>query len=85
MLSEKGRLDEKAIMKVAARIGLDMKRLKADMESQETENLLQKSVELGTNMQVNGTPTFIIGDELVPQALSKDQMKALIADIRKRS
>lgn len=85
LLSAKGRLDNNSIMKIAEGIGLDMEKLKADMASDETKTILNKNIESGLKVGINGTPSFIINDELIPQVLPYEAMKGFISRLRKAS
>ncbi len=78
----RGAPSETAIMRVADRLGLDLDRLRRDMQSPETEQLIQANYRLAQDIGVRGTPAFVIGDQLVPGALDADSMRALIAEKR---
>lgn len=85
LLSAKGRINKATIIAVAEKVGLDTKRLEKDMASKEVKEELQKNIEVGVKLGINGTPTFIFNDQVIPQVLPYDAMKELIAKIRKSS
>jgi protein-disulfide isomerase len=68
LMNNKGPVTEEAALKVAKDIGLNMDQLKKDMESPETEAIIEKNLALGTAMGVQGTPAFFVGDEAIPGA-----------------
>lgn len=85
LLTAKGRLTPASIEKVAKQVGLDVEKLKADMKSDEIKDHLQKNIDVGVALGINGTPTFIFNDRVVPQVLPFDAMKAVIAKLREAS
>jgi protein-disulfide isomerase len=82
MMAAPGHFDEPTIYKVAANVGLDIDRLKEDMKAPEIEKELKANVDLGNELEIDGTPGFIIGDQIVPGAMSMDELKKLIATAR---
>lgn len=54
------RLDQQALDQMAAQLGLDVSRLHADMQSQETSDRLAKDKKLGEDLKIEGTPTLFI-------------------------
>lgn len=71
-------LSEEVVMMTAAEIGLDVERLKQDMTSPEIEQTINENLALAQLMDIRGTPTLIVGDNLVPGAISYERMLALI-------
>lgn len=78
LMSQKGRLNQALIMKVARSVGLDVDQLQTDMNSAEVDEHLETSNRLAQALQFSGTPSFVIGDELVPGMVDVDQMQALV-------
>jgi protein-disulfide isomerase len=73
------------IQNTAKGLGLDPAKLKADMSSPGVSNRLQQNLSLARSLKVDGTPVFIIGDQLVPGAVDEANLKALVAGARKKS
>ncbi len=67
------------ILKIAVTIGLDAKRLEADMANPAWQAVIDKNRALATELGISGTPGFIVGTELVPGALDLNGLKELIA------
>lgn len=84
LMSVKDHLSDDIIFKVAKDTGLDVERLKKDMADKSVETLIKDDLSLGKDIGANGTPTFIIGDQLFPGAVPYDNMKKAIEDTRKR-
>jgi len=85
LLSAKGRINNEAIETIAKEVGLDVAKLKTDMASDEIKDILQKNIDVGIKLGINGTPTFIFNDQVIPQVLPFEAMKGLVAQIRKAS
>ena len=54
------RLDDKTVMAKAKSVGLDMNKLKKDMDSKEVAAMLDANRELADKMHLQGTPAFVI-------------------------
>jgi protein-disulfide isomerase len=78
----RGAPSENAIFRVASRLGMDLERLRRDMQSPSIETQIQTNLQLARQVGVRGTPAFIVGDQLVPGAMSPEQMRELIAEKR---
>lgn len=79
------RVDESVTMKVAEEIGLDLERLKTDMQTPEVEAHIRLSMELAEGLNINGTPSYVIGDAIAPGLIQLDQFAALIAQAREKN
>lgn len=85
LLSAKGRINKAAIERVAKEVGLDVEQLKKDMASKEVEDELQQNIDVGIKLGINGTPTFIFNDQVIPQVLPYEAMKSIVEKMRKAS
>ncbi|WP_119462372.1 DsbA family protein [Rhodospirillaceae bacterium SYSU D60014] len=66
LMAARGKLNERMVIEEARRVGLDVERLQADMDSPEIAAALERNHELATALQVNGTPAFVVGKTVVP-------------------
>ena len=82
LMSHKGALDEDQTLKVAQDVGLDIEKLKADMDAPVVAKAINESMELANAIGINGTPAFIIDDTLIPGALDIDGLRQHIAEVR---
>jgi protein-disulfide isomerase len=82
MMGVRGAPSERTIFRVAERIGLDVGRLRADMNSATPTRLFQRNRQLAQELGIRGTPAFVIGDQVIPGAIDIDRLKALIAEQR---
>jgi protein-disulfide isomerase len=78
----KSRVTEAVVMKVAAGIGLDMTRLKSDMQQPDIEGSISRNAELAQALGITGTPGFVVGDRIFPGATDLETMKKLIEQAR---
>lgn len=77
-----GKFDQDAISKIAESAGISASKLKAKMDEQEVGDMLQKIRSLGESIGVSGTPALIIGDRFMPGAISFEELKRIIAEVR---
>jgi protein-disulfide isomerase len=77
-----GTVDAGQALQVAEQVGGDRAELMVDMDSNHTTDAIQQSYSLAKALNINGTPSYILGDELIFGALPLDQMKAKIANLR---
>jgi protein-disulfide isomerase len=83
LMTYPGRLTEKGVFETAERLGLDVARLREDMEDSAIAESLARTRDLADALGITGTPAFVIGDQLVPGAVSLDQLKAAVRRARK--
>jgi len=84
MMALKGQIDDAAVFKVAGSVGLDVDRLQRDMADPAIDRALKANVNLAEALDIRGTPGFVIGDQIVPGAISLDELKQLIDAVRKK-
>jgi protein-disulfide isomerase len=82
LYSARGEVDAETALEEAGKLGLDPDVLKAGMQSPAVAAALQKSYDLARALNVTGTPTYIIGDQIIPGAVPLDSLKASIANMR---
>jgi protein-disulfide isomerase len=70
------------VLKIAEGIGLDMDKLKKDMESSVIKAYISETVQLGEALQFQGTPTFVINGAVIGGAVPKEYILAVIAAAR---
>jgi protein-disulfide isomerase len=76
-------LTDEVIFALARQVGLDVAKLKDDMKSPEVMALIEKTNKLAQDLGINGTPGFIIGDQIIPGAVTAAEMKERVAAARK--
>ena len=83
LITYPGKLIEKGVFKTAERVGIDVDRLREDMESPEIAQALARTQQLASTLGITGTLAFVIGNELVPGAVSLEQLKSFVGRARK--
>ena len=81
LLAHKGHYDKAALVdEIAKGVGLDLDKLHKDMDSPEIQAELDKNLDLGRALDINGTPGFIIGDQIISGASTVDELKKYVGD-----
>ncbi|WP_284735681.1 DsbA family protein [Dongia deserti] len=81
-MSHKGSFDQATLLDLAASVGADRARLATDMQDPAILGLLQANESLAAALDITGTPGFLFGKQLVPGAVSLDDMKELVSAAR---
>jgi protein-disulfide isomerase len=75
--------DRESLLALAARHGFDRDRLSATMDGAEVQAVIDANMELGHALGIQGTPSFLIGGEVVPGVADAAHLATLIAEQRK--
>jgi protein-disulfide isomerase len=78
LLGSRGQADRARALAVAKEIGLDMGQLDKDIASPEVKATLQESFKLAEALGLNGTPSYVIGDNVVVGAVGLEALKEKI-------
>ena len=82
LLGGRGAADKARAMAVAKEVGLDMGKLEKDLASAEVRNTLEENMRLAEAMGMNGTPSYVIGKQVVIGAVGVDSLKEKIGVAR---
>jgi protein-disulfide isomerase len=77
-----GDLNEVTLLRLADSFGLDGEAILAQMDSDEVTEIISKNRKLAQDLRINGTPTFVLGDQMLRGFLPAEQMAALIDELR---
>ena len=83
LLGGRGPADKAHALAVAKEVGFDMARIEKDMSSDEVKKTIDENMKLADALGVNGTPSYVVGDEVVVGAVGLDALKEKIAAERK--
>ena len=83
LLASHGPVGKTEALAVARDLGLDMDRLNKDMGSPEIKSGLDEVMQLADSLQINGTPTFVVGQDVVVGAVGYDQLKDKVDAVHK--
>jgi protein-disulfide isomerase len=84
MMNMKGDISDATVFVVAKAVGLDVARLKQDMQTPAIDAQLEDNLALAKALDVTGTPTFVVGTQVIEGAIDLSGMKELVADARKK-
>ncbi len=82
LLGGRGQADKARALAVAKEVGLDMKRLETDMDSDEAKMSLDESLKLGEQLGLNGTPSYVVGSDVVVGAVGLDALRGKVSTAR---
>ena len=82
LMGSRGSLPESKVMKLAAKSGYDVEELRRELTDPEIEVALKQNLQLADSLNINGTPTFIIGNRLFPGAITAKALNGAVADTR---
>ena len=83
LMKYKDGIDERVVLDVGKRVGLDVDKLKADMRDPKIKDQIEATHRLARDLNISGTPAFVIGDEIVPGAIGPDEIREKVAAARK--
>lgn len=82
LMGMNGRAEEASVLRIAQEVGLDIERLQSDMERPEIAEHIATSMRLTQSLGFSGTPSFVIGENLVPGFVESDKLTELVAQVR---
>jgi protein-disulfide isomerase len=85
LMNTRGNLNKDAVLAIAAEVGLDVTRLQRDMAAKDIDRMLHRNFELAEMLDINGTPAFIVGEEIIPGAIDMRTLQDKIAQVRSNS
>lgn len=82
LMASQGPLSETRVLRIASDIGIDAARLRRDMDDPKIEKIIGRNHEIAESLGISGTPSFIIGDTLVPGVADLEKLRELVAAAR---
>lgn len=82
LFAQRGEVGADQALQVAEQLGGNRVELMLDMNGKRASDALRQSYALAKALNISGTPTYILGDELIPGAMPIDQLKQKIANLR---
>ncbi len=82
LIALEGEPTEAVLSRLAATLGLDADAILVEMQSDEVTRQIAETRALAQRMQINGTPSFVFGDQLVRGYAPLEAMRAIVADAR---
>lgn len=79
MMTARGAISLDSILEAARSAGADLDRLQADMNSPAVAAIIERTRMAATQLEISGTPGLVIGSQVIPGAISLEQMRDIIA------
>lgn len=74
-------LNKRQLIKVATSLGIDTKKLEADMKDKAVQAQIDQSLELAKALGINGTPTLIVGEsKVVPGYVDTEELNKMLQE-----
>ncbi len=82
MAMPSGAVKEDSVMAEVKSVGLDVKAVRQRMDDPAVAKDLERVQGLAQALRLRGTPSFVIGDVLIPGAVDGDTLKKVVAEVR---
>ncbi len=79
LLASRGPVDKARALAVAKEVGLDVARIERDMASDEVRATIEENLKLAEALGLNGTPSYVIGNDVVIGAVGHDALKQKVS------
>jgi protein-disulfide isomerase len=83
LLGLRGPVGKAEALAVAKEFGADMDKLAKDAAAPGLTSGIEESAKLAKSLQVTGTPTYVVGEDVVVGAVGYDALEAKVANIKK--
>jgi protein-disulfide isomerase len=83
LMSTRGSVGKEEALAAAKAVGADMGKLAKDVESADAEVGIAESERLAKSLGINGTPAFVVGQEVVIGAVGYDELQSKVTSTRK--
>src|SRR5256886_5656117 len=75
LLGGRGQADKARALAVAKEVGFDMARIEKDIAGDEVKATLEESMKLAEALGLNGTPSYVVGNDVVVGAVGLGALK----------
>lgn len=79
LLASRGPIDKARALAVAKEAGLDVARIERDMAGDEVRATIAENMKLAEALGLNGTPSYVVGEEVVVGAVGRDALKQKVS------
>lgn len=83
LLGGPGRADESRAITIAVELGADEAALREKMKDPAILDEIRENYKLADKLNITGTPSYVVGDEVVFGAMGKGHLKQKVANVRK--
>lgn len=82
LLGRTGRKNGEVAMELAVQLGADADAMKAELDKPYIMDAVRESYRLADGLGITGTPSYVLGDEVVFGAVGYDQLNTKVANLR---
>ena len=82
LMLHRGSHTEETVFSIAEKLGLDVDQLREDMDDEDIQEQINRTYALAQKMRINGTPAFIMGDQIVRGFVPADNLMGLAKQVR---
>ena len=82
LLGGRGQADKARALAAAKEAGFDVARIERDMASPEVRTTIEENLQLAEKLGLNGTPSYVIGDNIVIGAVGLDALREKVNTAR---
>ena len=82
LMEHQGGLNAGFLARTSRELGFDHGKIAETMEGADVENVIASNRALAQLLQIQGTPSFIMGENFVRGFVELDQMRAIVSEIR---
>jgi len=82
LLGSEARATEDTAMALAVKLGADEEAVRAGMDDPDINASIKQAYSLADQLGINGTPSYVVGDEAVFGALGADVLEEKVANLR---
>jgi len=83
LLGSRGPVGKSEALAIAGDLGADMDKLAKDAAAPGIASGIEESGKFAKSLQVTGTPTYVIGEDVIVGAVGYDELEAKVANIKK--
>lgn len=83
LLTIPGRSNEEKAIKIAVKLGVDEQKLRSTMQDESLQQAFVDNGQLAYALGINGTPSYILGNNVLVGAVGENIFKAKIAELEK--
>ena len=74
LMKHKGKIDENVILSFAEELNINIEKLKKQIADKTLMDIINKNRQIANELNIQGTPAFIIGNKIYPGAMSEDEI-----------
>ncbi len=81
LMGSAGRATEESAIKLAVSLGADEAALREEMKDPKIADVFNRTYEIANQLGITGTPSYVVGEEVVFGALGRDVLEQKIANL----